>query len=281
MIRASDLIAATPYCFGGFNPFVAYRHFAQAGLRYVEIPALPPGMAMRHDLATFVPEAFSEDDLRTLNQRFADLKLTPITVAAFCDLLESRQTEALRRRIDFAHEMGARYVITDATTGSIASKVVEGQLLDRLRVAADYAAARGIRIALEIHEGPTRNGRMAAEFLDAVDHPNIGVNYDTGNVYYYNEGVDPVEDVRHIADRVVHVHLKDTNGGKGEWQFCGLGKGKVRFPPIIETLQSAGFQGPYSLEIEGIEGEDLNQRGYRDRFTESLSYLEQIGLIAR
>jgi L-ribulose-5-phosphate 3-epimerase len=280
MIRPSVLIAATPFCFGGFNPFVAYRHFAEAGLKYVEIPALPAGMAMRYDLSTFVPEVLNADDLRTLKQRLADLKLAPITVAAFCDLLEPGQADALRRRIDFAQELGAAYVITDATNRTDISPDARRKLLDSLRTLADYAGARNVRIALEIHEGPTRNGRLAAEFLDAVAHPNVGVNYDTGNIYYYNDDVDPVEDVACVADRVTHVHLKDTLGGKGEWKFCALGKGRVPFPPILSKLQSAGFEGPYSLEVEGIEGEDLNRRGYMDRLLESLAYLKHIGLVA-
>src|SRR5262249_5542578 len=86
------------------------------------------------------------------------------------------------------------------------------------------------------------------------------------------------DDVSHIAARVVHVHLKDTLGGKGDWQFCALGDGRVQFPPILKALQAAGFCGPYSLEVEGIHGEDLNRDGYRRRLQKSLDYLNRIGL---
>jgi L-ribulose-5-phosphate 3-epimerase len=280
MIHPSDLIAATPFCFGGFHPFVAYDHFAQAGLRFVEVPALPAGLAMRYGLATFVPEVLNADDIDVLKQRLARLKLSPITVAAFCDLLEDGQIDALRRRIDFAHALGASYILTDATARPIESQQTERALLCALRDLADYAGQRGVRIALEIHEGPTRNGRLAARFLDAVDHPNVGVNYDTGNVYYYNDQIDAAEDVAHVADRVIHVHLKDTTGGKGDWQFCALGRGRVPFPSIIGQLQAAGFKGPYSLEVEGIEGEDLNRQGYMNRLLESLAFLKTLGLVA-
>ena len=279
MIQPAEHIAASPFCFGGFNPFVAYSHFAQAGIRYVEIPAMPAALAMRHDLTTFVPEILGADDLRAIRERLAGMGLTPITVAAFCDLLEPGQPEALRRRIDFAHQLGASYLLTDAT-GRPEYAESRRKLLNALRHLADYAEDRGVRIALEIHEGPTRNGMLAAEFLDAVDHPNVGINYDTGNVYYYNDGIDPSDDVKHVADRVIHVHLKDTTGGKGDWQFCALGEGRVQFPSIIHTLQSAGFEGPYSLEVEGVQGEDLNRKGHMDRLVKSLQYLKQIGLVA-
>jgi sugar phosphate isomerase/epimerase len=274
---AATVVAASPFCFGGFNPFVAYAAFARAGLRYVEVPALPAGLAMKHDLTTFVPEYLGDGDVRAMRERLAGMGLTPITVAAFCDLLEPGQDEALRRRIDFARRLGASYVLTDAT-GRADLGGRPRQLVNSLRCLADYAEDRGVRIALEIHEGPTRNGKLAAEFLDRVDHPNVGVNYDTGNVYYYNDGIDPAEDIHHVAGRVVHVHLKDTTGGKGEWQFCALGDGRVKFPAILQALRSAGFTGPYSLEVEGIAGEDLNREGYVRRLEKSLHYLKQIGL---
>ena len=279
MIHPAECIAASPFCFGGFNPFVAYDYFARAGIRHVEIPTLPAALAMRHDLTTFVPEILSDDDVRAMRERLASLGLTPITVAAFCDLLEPGQVDALRRRVDFAHQLGASYILSDATGRPEYAKF-RRQLLNTLRHLADYAEDHGIQIALEIHEGPTRNGKLAAEFLDAVDHPNVGVNYDTGNIYYYNDGIDPSDDVKHVADRVTHVHLKDTIGGKGDWQFCALGAGRVQFPPIIGTLQSAGFRGPYSLEVEGIQGEDLNREGYMARLLKSLQYLKEIRLMA-
>jgi L-ribulose-5-phosphate 3-epimerase len=76
---------------------------------------------------------------------------------------------------------------------------------------------------LETHAGPTRTGRLARKFLEEVGHSNVGFNYDTGNIVYYNDDVDPAEDIAEVADRVVHVHLKDTQGGRDEWKFCALG----------------------------------------------------------
>lgn len=62
---------------------------------------------------------------------------------------------------------------------------------------------------METHAGPTRTGRLARKFLEEVGHSNVGFNYDTGNIVYYNDDVDPAEDIAEVADRMVHVHLKD------------------------------------------------------------------------
>lgn len=267
------IIAASPNCFLEYSPFVAYRHFPRLGITHVEVPAAPRGFGM------FVPEVMGEEDIARLRERFASLAVTPVSVGAYCDLLDPRQVEALRRRIDFAHRLGALNVVSDATRQLEVDAGQWRKLVNALRYLGDYAFDQGVRIALETHGGLTRNGALALKLLQAVDHPSVGLNYDTGNIYYYNDDLDPAEDIKLVADRVVQVHLKDTTGGKGEWEFCTLGEGRVNFPSIIATLSAVGFRGPYSLELEGRRGEDLNQAQHAERIQRSLDYLRRIGLL--
>jgi L-ribulose-5-phosphate 3-epimerase len=273
------IIAASPFCFGGFDPWVAYEYFRRAGIRYIEVPALPQSMGLHHGLTTFAPEAMNADEVKILRDRILEMGLQPLTVAAMCHLLDSREVDALRCRIDFARDLGCSYVITDSCDeGDLEQH--RAKVIASLRSVATYAWDRGIRLALETHAGPTKNGRAARRFLEEVAHPNVGYNYDTGNIVYYNDGVDPAEDVREIAERVVHVHLKDTQGGKGEWKFCALGDGYVDFGSIVRTLEGAGFRGPFSLEIEGLQGEDLNREGCLQRLLKSLEHLKSVGLVS-
>ena len=266
-----DLIAASPNCFLGFEPFVAYQHFPALGIRHVEVPAAPNGTS------AFAPELMGPDALESFQERLRGFGVEPVTVGAYCDLLRSAHVDALRRRIDFAQALGARNVVSDATRQLEVDADQWRRIVNTLRYLGDYAADRGVRIALETHGGITRNGQLCAKLLDAVDHDAVGINYDTGNIYYYNEGFDPAEDVKLIASRVVQVHLKDTRGGKGEWLFCGLGEGRVDFPAILKTLRAVGFDGPWSLEIEGERGEDLSRAQNAQRIAGSLDYLRSIG----
>lgn len=270
---ASPIVAASPNCFLDYSPFVAYRELSALGIRNVEVPAPPGGSD-----AAFVPELMEPADLERLKERFQRLNLAAVSVGAYCDVTQPRQAGALKRRIDFARSLGAQNVVTDATRRDALDRDERRKLANALRYLGDYAADRGIRIALETHGGVTRNGALAGEVLDAVDHPAVGVNYDTGNIYYYNDDLDPAEDVKQVADRVVQVHLKDTAGGKGEWQFTALGEGRVNFPAIIAVLRGVGFAGPYSLELEGRQGSDLNRAGHRAEVQKSLAYLRAIGL---
>lgn len=271
---APPTIAASPNCFLGYSPFVAYQEFPSLGIHHVEIPAPPGGSA-----AFFAPELMDAADLQRLKDRLAELQLAAVSVGAYCNLLNPRHVDVLKRRVDFARELGALNLISDATRQLEVNAEEWRRLVNTLRYLGDYAADQGVRIALETHGGLTRNGALAARLLSAVDHPAVGVNYDTGNIYYYNDDLDPAEDVRQVADKVFQVHVKDTSGGKGDWMFCALGEGRVDFPAILGTLKQAGFAGPYSLEIEGRRGEDLNRAGHRAVLARSLDYLRTIGLI--
>jgi L-ribulose-5-phosphate 3-epimerase len=276
---ASDqrILAASPFCFVGFDPWVAYAYLKKAGVRYVEVPAVSQPIGLKFGLTTFAPEAMDAGDVGAMRARLAEMGLQPISLDAVCQILTPRDVASLRSRIDFAADLGCTYVITDSCTEEELKKYRK-EVMANLRSAADYAASRGVRIALETHDGPTKNGRAAKEFFAELAHPNVGINYDTGNILYYNDNIDPADDIREIADKVIHVHLKDTQGGKKEWKFCSLGDGRVDFGKIVSTLDSAGFRGPYSIEIEGIEGEDLNREQCMQRLLKSAAHLKKVGL---
>jgi len=274
MADSSMVIAASPNCFLNYSTFVAYNELAALGIHHVEVPASPGGFG------GFAPEQMNADDIQRLKDRLAKIGVAPICVGAYCNFLDHRQVAAILRRVDFAQALGVTNVISDATRKLEVDADEWRRLVNALRYAGDYAADHGVKIALETHGGITRNGTLAAKLLDAVDHPAIGVNYDTGNIYYYNDDLDPVDDVKLVAGKVFQVHLKDTVGGKGEWLFCPLGEGRVNFPGVVETLKKSGFNGPYSLELEGKRGEDLNLAGHRAVVQKSVDYLRKIGLLA-
>jgi inosose dehydratase len=266
------IIAASPNCFLNFAPFVAYREFPALGIHHVEVPAAPGGGG------GFAPELMDSGEVQQFKERLQGIGVSPVTVGAYCDLTQDRQVGMMKQRIDFARALGATNVVSDATRQLEVDAETWRKLVNTLRHLGDYATDQGVRIALETHGGLTRNGTLARKLLDAVDHPAVGVNYDTGNIYYYNDDLDPAEDVKLVADRVFQVHLKDTVGGKGEWMFSALGEGRVNFPGIVSVLRSAGFRGPYSLELEGKRGEDLNRAGHREVIRQSMDYLRSIGL---
>jgi len=277
-VPEADLVAATPTCFLGCDPWVAFECLRRVGVRYVEVPALPARQSVEWRQTTFSPEMLGSDGTRRLREQLAGMDLTPISVGAYTSIVEPDDIEPLLRRIDFAQLLGARFVIIDAA-GRAPEGATEWHRLGNLgRFLGDYAEAHDVRLAFEIHEGLARSGAAARRLIDTIDHPAVGVNYDTGNGIFYNDALDPVEDLRAIVDRVIHVHLKDTSGGRDEWAFGVLGSGRVDLAEIVRTLRAHDFHGPFSLEVEGFAGEDLTKDQQMQRVRQSLEYMATLGI---
>jgi hypothetical protein len=81
------------------------------------------------------------------------------------------------------------------------------------------------------------------------------VNTAVGGHAHVEESEDAfLRDLPAIADRVANVHLKDMGGAQGEWDFPAIGQGHVDFARVIEILRGAGFEAPYSVEVEFTGG---------------------------
>jgi sugar phosphate isomerase/epimerase len=140
-------------------------------------------------------------------------------------------------------------IVNTAIGGHAHVEESEEAFLRNIGPLADAAQAAGVTLALEIHGDLMASGERSIPLLDRIGHPAVKVNYDTANVEYYS-GVRAEDDLAAIADRVAHVHLKDTTGGKGVWDFPAVGEGHVDFGRVLEILRAAGYDGPYSVEVE-------------------------------
>jgi sugar phosphate isomerase/epimerase len=131
----------------------------------------------------------------------------------------------------------------------------------------DVFAEEGVRFGLEVH--PTE---IAYDFvtthktLDAVDRrPEFGINFDPS--HFAHQFLDPAAFVTEFADRIYHVHVKDSRktldgrksilGGHldfGEaergWDFVSPGHGDVDFESLFRALNRIGYAGPLSIEWE-------------------------------
>ena len=94
---------------------------------------------------------------------------------------------------------------------------------------------------------------MAADLVRQIGKPNVGINYDPGNVIFYG-ATRPEGDIAAAVDLIKHMHIKDQIGGAGVWNFPAIGTGEVDYQAIFAALDAAGFHGPCSVEIE-FQGE--------------------------
>jgi sugar phosphate isomerase/epimerase len=141
---------------------------------------------------------------------------------------------------------------------------------------AEYAAAQGVRIAMEGWPGPGPyypalgcTPEMWRAMFAAVPSPAFGLNFDPSHLVRI--GVDWLRALDEFSSRVIHVHGKDTEidherlyehgnlgptfraarpFGEGWWRYTIPGDGEVNWQVLVARLEDAGFDGIISVELE-------------------------------
>ncbi len=109
--------------------------------------------------------------------------------------------------------------------------------------AAQYAASKGVLLALENHGGVTEKAEGLLEIVKQVNAPGFGVNFDSGN---FRSTDDPYTELAQIAPYAVNAQIKVDIYSGGQHQPTDLAK-------VLNILRSAGYSGWVALEYEAKE----------------------------
>jgi L-ribulose-5-phosphate 3-epimerase len=178
--------------------------------------------------------------------------LEAVSLSGHSDLTTREGLEHGVKAVRWAADYGLP-IMNTAVGGHQSADENEAAFLGNIDLLADAAEDLGVVVALEIHGDIMASSKETLPLLEKIGRDSVKVNYDTANVEYYS-GDTAVEDLPKIAPHLAHVHLKETTGGKGNWNFPAIGEGSVDFARVIEILRGAGYTGPYSVEIE-FQGE--------------------------
>ena len=132
--------------------------------------------------------------------------------------------------------------------------VVEG-----FREAAAVAAEHGTRLALEPCRGDLgfdgsflRSLQAAAEMVDVIDCPNVGICYD---VYHHWHETEIIQATESLANRIFGVQVNDwREPPRSEADRLFPGDGVIDIPALIAALKRGGYDGWYDLEIFSDDG---------------------------
>jgi L-ribulose-5-phosphate 3-epimerase len=128
---------------------------------------------------------------------------------------------------------------------------------DLVRRICDHVAKNRQTFAMETGQEPAAN---LLRFLQDVDRPNVGINFDPANMILYGTG-DPIEALEILAGKILSVHCKD-----GDWPPKGspdalgtekpLGQGSVGMERFLDKLRKIGYKGPLCIERETPDREE-------------------------
>jgi len=186
--------------------------------------------------------SFSQEDYTTLES----IKTTGGIVPDDC-WWENRQTAL--KAIELTDEFAVKFLSMHFGFIDMADPDKATKLIERTRILADSAAEHNVTLLMETGQESATELR---EFLEKLNHPALGVNFDPANVILYNKG-DPIEAVGILAPWIKHIHIKDALRTKkpGTWGLdVPWGTGEVGETEFLKALKSVKYNGALSIERE-------------------------------
>lgn len=209
----------------------------------------------------------------------AALKSSGLQMTSLCSACPLGDDDLPKRLEELAaqgEQLGAISMFVSAHAGDQMSKQ---EAYDRLRRLGDAVGKHRIYLSMETHPDLCQNATNMLETMAGVNHPWVGVNYDTANIYFYNENVDTVVELKKAAKSVRSVHLKDTYGGFRDGNFPVFGKGIVDFAAVAGVLSGVGFTGPYTMELEGREFDARKPKELAKKVAACVTHLRKVGVV--
>lgn len=121
-------------------------------------------------------------------------------------------------------------------------------LVERVGELVDYAASRGVIIAMEPHIGAIIDTpAKVLELLEIIDSPYLKVNYDIS--HFDIVGMSTEESVSALAAVSVHTHVKDQRGIAPDFEFLIPGEGTFDYVDYLKLMQEHGYVGFITAEV--------------------------------
>lgn len=219
----------------------------------------------------------SEENLPQIKAELRALGLTVSQITCAPDFtnpdpaVREAELDGMRRRVDWAAELGANAV---RTTAGMAHEHLDPRdavqyAADCMVRLADYAVPCGVYPCYENHYKDRLWAREDFSFLperflqifELIEPTAVRVNFDFANPLM--TGADPVALLQRVVHKVHHVHAGDRL--PGEYQHSVLGEGAVPFRPLLQILKAHGYTGYLSIE----DGQARGDAGFR----QSLAFL--------
>ena len=201
-----------------------------------------------------VERALIKDTCRELDLPIVSLCCVALGLIDFNPSVRRFHLERCRAYLDLTAELGCRNLLLVLGEYVWQKEVIppreQWQLaVDAVRELGTYAAARGVKIAIELepfHQSLVRSIDTMLQFLGDVDLPNtVRANCDISHLHLVGT---PPADVARLAGVIEHVHLSDCDGRvHGD---LPPGRGVTPISDYLAAIKATGYDQTVSIELE-------------------------------
>ncbi len=158
--------------------------------------------------------------------------------------------EHTKRSLKLAKEIGAPHVTTEPG-GPLAAGQTRQEASDtfyeELMPCLDLAAELNVPLLIEPEpELLIERLDQYLEFVDRLDSPMVGLNFDIGHAYCVGE--DPQDWVEKMAEHTVHYHFEDIAATRVH-QHLVPGRGAIDFAATIAAIKRTKYDGWLTVEL--------------------------------
>lgn len=227
---------------------VALKTCAEIGYSHVEF-ALNTGYPT--EPATFSPES----------RRVAAAQLKELRLGLPCLMLNisltaepaahAQSLELISAAGRMSHElMPEQPPILETVMGGSPARWEEQKsgMADRLHDWADAASKADVVIAIKAHvSGAVNSPERLLWLLDQVKSPAIKVTYDYS--HFEVQGIGLEESMSLLLPHTRFIHVKDSSGSVGKFQFLLPGEGRTDYRRYFSLLRQHNYSGPVCVEV--------------------------------
>lgn len=170
----------------------------------------------------------------------------------------------LQTAIRDTHAVGGNTVLLVAGVGNDGAKnEIWSRAVDNISKALPLAAQLGITIAIEnvwnrfMYEhdgGPDQTADAYAAFIDELNSPWVGMQFDIGNHWKYG---DCGAWIRTLGKRIVKLDIKGYSRTQNNW--AKLGEDDINWADVRDALNEINFHGWAAAEVGGGGPERLKE----------------------
>lgn len=265
------IIAVNSNTYHGYSIQDAIAGISAAGFKHIELTATK-------GWTEHVFPTMSFEELCKIKDELESSGIIPFSMSGHCNLMDRERLEDFVLNIKLAAFFGCDYIISSIGEAHLKDKaeISDYEVAEHIKEIVSYLEKYDLMLGLENH-GKHATGKQLKGIVEMVNSPRVMINYDTANAIFYGN-VNLEEDIESCIDKIGHIHLKDKTGTYNEWNFPAIGKGKIDFKMIIDKLEKANNNCPFSIEIEFTKYGAKNLDEVNKAVKDSYDYLKSLGL---